>query len=57
MFTNLELLQQICTENYSNKKVKAQKKKRRKINLDVDQCIDARWVLNRRISEIRSLGL
>jgi hypothetical protein len=31
--------------------------KRRKINLDVDQCVDAWWVLRRCMNEIGSLGL
>ncbi len=25
--------------------------------MDVDQCVDARWVLSRHVSEIESLGL
>jgi hypothetical protein len=44
-------------KNYSNKEVKAQKRKRRKINLDVDQCINAQHVFGRCMSEIESLGL
>jgi hypothetical protein len=57
VFTDLEFIWQIYTKNQSNKEVEAQKKKRRKINLDVDQCIDARWVLSKHVSEIKSLGL
>jgi hypothetical protein len=44
-------------KNYSKKKIKAQKKKKEKTNMDVDQCVDVRWVLNRHVSEIGSLGL
>ncbi len=57
MFTDLEVLQQICTKNQNNKKIKTQKKKRRKTNLDVEQCVNDRWVLSLRVSEIESLGL
>ncbi len=33
------------------------KRRRRENNLDVDQCVDPWWVFNRRMSEIKSLGL
>jgi predicted transport protein len=40
----------------TTKKLK-QKIRREGINLDVDQCVDLRWVFNKRVSEIGSLGL
>jgi len=40
----------------ATKKLK-HKRRRGGTNLDVDQCIDVRWVLNRCVSEIGSLGL
>jgi hypothetical protein len=43
--------------NLNNKEVKTQKKKRRKTNLDIDQCIDIWWVLNKHVMEIKSLSL
>jgi hypothetical protein len=40
----------------TTKKLK-QKIRREGINLDVDQCVNLRWVFNKRVSEIGSLGL
>ncbi len=57
MFIDLEFLRQICIRNYSNKEVKAQKKKKRKTTLDVDQCVGVWRVLSRHMNEIGSLGL
>ncbi len=57
MFIDLEFLLQICIRNQSNEKIRTQKKKRRKTNLDVNQCGDAQRVLSRHVNEIKSLSL
>jgi len=44
-------------KNYNNKKIKTQKRKMRKINFDVDQCINVQQVFGKCMNEIESLGL